>query len=127
MEASLDRGPQPAMHLGSGSAVAKDIRIAPEVLFWCKRDGVDAVLHGDMPGGREGPDPVCKRSDELSERVRGQGPVDPAVPFGEARVEVFCTQHDFESAGAAHEPHQVLSGTTAGELAERRLELGEDR
>jgi hypothetical protein len=50
-----------------------------------------------------------------------------AVPLGEVCVVILGAQQDFERAGAAHDPREVLGGAAAGNLAERRLELREDR
>ncbi len=61
------------------------------------------------------------------ERVGGQRAIDPAVPFRELRVVVVRAQHDLERPRAAHEAHEVLDAAPAGDQAERRLELTEDR
>ena len=63
---------------------------------------------------------------ECAERARGQGSIDPAVPFSELCVVVLGAQQDLERAGAPHEPCEVLGGAAAGDLTERRLELREN-
>ena len=80
-----------------------------------------------MACGREPGDPLRERRDEIAELGGGQRPVDPAVPLGQLGVVVLRAQHDLQRPAATHEPHEMLGGAPAGEQAERRLELTEDR
>ena len=68
-----------------------------------------------------------ERSDEIAQLVGGQRPIDPAVPFSQLGVVILGAQHYLERPPTAHEPREVLRGAAAGEHAERRLELPEDR
>src|SRR6266852_4866403 len=49
------------------------------------------------------------------------------VPFGQLRVVILRTQHDFERPRAAHEAREVLHAAPAGDHTERRLRLSENR
>ncbi len=80
-----------------------------------------------MAGGRKPGDSMGERSDEIAERGGRQRSIDPAVSFRQFGVVILRAEHDLEGPGAAHETHEVLGGTPAGDLAERRLRLTENR
>ena len=80
-----------------------------------------------LAGGREPGNPKGERSDEIAQLVGGQRSIDPAVPFSQLGVVVLGAQHHLERPPATHEPCEVLRGAAAGEHAECRLELPEDR
>ena len=70
---------------------------------------------------------MSERPDELPKRVGGQRAIDPAVALGQVGVVVLGAQHHLERSGTTHQAREMLGGAAAGELAEGRLELTEDR
>src|SRR3981189_3227091 len=69
---------------------------------------------------------MSERVYEIIERVGGERPIDPAVPFSQLRVVILRTQHDLKRPRTAHEAHEVLGSAAAGDLTEGRLWLTEN-
>jgi hypothetical protein len=99
---------------GVARALAEEIGIVTEVLGRRERERIDPVLDRDMAGTRKLGNPMSQRSDEITERVRGQRPIDPAVPFSQLRAVIFRAQYDLGRPGAAHEAREVLDAARAG-------------
>ena len=67
LHAPPHRGLDPALRLGGAHALAEQIGVPTEVLGWCERDRIDAVLDGSEPGGWKPGDAVSERADEVGE------------------------------------------------------------
>src|SRR6185295_7312662 len=89
-------------------------------------DLVDDPLGGADPVGGEGGNAAVEAGHDLVQVGVGQGPVDPAVPFGCLGVEVVRAEDGFHGAAAPEQAGQVLDAAGAGGRADAGLELSQD-